>query len=590
MAWASAEILCADEAEARLAGHGGAIYRPTKSGKGTLMDCPRRGSLQSLIARHKAMGRRLREHKVKRTKKVLFTQPPRPRFDQVAYDSPPVRRLFELRPLGAGTSLQAWPLSKTVPLVEAVRDQAAARLRHALPAKAAIVDRVFIGRHATEADKASRIRIIPLPSIGHPQAESSIRRVLLEIPPDCPLRWDDVAWAFAGLHLGSDPETGEVFDESLPILISADDWWMPGHYGIDGGDEFRVWRSVTPVALPGAAARRRIDPARRHAEAKGAEERAKEERRAAGAVCQALRHAGIEAPVAGIHVQREPFAAKGARAETFAPGTRFAKERLSHVEIAFSARQSGPVVIGDGRYLGLGLMAPVRGVLRDLMVFALVPDPPVTMSDSQVFLGAVRRALMALSSDDNGSVSRLFSGHEPDGRPARSDHHEHILLAAHDADRDGRIDRLVVAAPWICDRTVRPCQDDRIQFDRIVSALRFVRAGRLGVIRLGPPSELAQADPLIGPARHWRSETPYRSPRQAGRGKDPAAVVTRALLRECARRGLPRPSVTVHTHECGPRGGNLTSRLDLSFAVPVQGPLLLGQDSHRGGGLFTVVE
>ena len=46
---------------------------------------------------------------------------------------------------------------------------------------------MFIGRNATEADKASRLRITPLPSIGHPHAESSIRRVLVEILlPDGP--------------------------------------------------------------------------------------------------------------------------------------------------------------------------------------------------------------------------------------------------------------------------------------------------------------------------------------------------------------------------------------------------------------------
>lgn len=75
---------------------------------------------------------------------------------------------------------------------------------------------------------------------------------------------------------------------------------------------------------------------------------------------QALGFAGIRAWAEQIRVQREPFEAKGERVEAFATGTRFAKERLWHVEITFSEAITGPLVIGDGRFLGLGLMAPVQ--------------------------------------------------------------------------------------------------------------------------------------------------------------------------------------------------------------------------------------
>jgi CRISPR-associated protein Csb2 len=76
-------------------------------------------------------------------------------------------------------------------------------------------------------------------------------------------------------------------------------------------------------------------------------------------VIQALRHAGIKAQVEEIRVQREPFETNGARAEAFSLGTRFAKERVWHVEISFKEPVLGPLVIGDGRFLGLGLMVPI---------------------------------------------------------------------------------------------------------------------------------------------------------------------------------------------------------------------------------------
>lgn len=68
------------------------------------------------------------------------------------------------------------------------------------------IERALSGREATEADKATRrVRILPLHSIGHSHADCPFRRLLVEIPPNCPLRADDRAWAFSGL-----PITGEI--------------------------------------------------------------------------------------------------------------------------------------------------------------------------------------------------------------------------------------------------------------------------------------------------------------------------------------------------------------------------------------------
>ena len=160
MAWATGEILGADEAIAHLEKHGNTIHHPLP-GNGDLLACPAPGSLQSLIARREAMGERIRrEDKGKKTQYV-FTQPPKPRFRQVPYDSPPERLLFDLRDLSSRAGLFSWPLSEAVRLVKTVRDQAAARLRKAYEeagqhGRSARVDRVFIGRNATKADKPAR--------------------------------------------------------------------------------------------------------------------------------------------------------------------------------------------------------------------------------------------------------------------------------------------------------------------------------------------------------------------------------------------------------------------------------------------------
>ena len=399
MAWAQAEVLNTEDAEKRLEEHGGTLHRPTESNSGVLQACPGPGSLKSLIERYEAMGKRF--HREVNGRKIAFTQPPKPRFRQIAYDSPPDRLLYDLRHLSRTSEFQAWPLTGIARFTETVRDVAADRLAAALPDKAACIERVFgRARDLTEVDKARRIRITPLPSIGHPNAESSIRRVLVEIPPNCPLPVDDLKWAFAGLHLGSDPETGEIRSDSLPMLIKADDWRMPEHYGVErnGKQTFHLWRTVTPAALPERAARRRSDPARRNETAKGAKERLKEETRAAGAVRQALRHAGIETAVAAVRVQREPFRARGARAEAFARATRFSRHRLWHVEVAFTAPREGPVLIGDGRYLGLGLMAPEKQAFREVAVFTIEGDAPPVAARADM-LTALRHVIFEVLAD-----------------------------------------------------------------------------------------------------------------------------------------------------------------------------------------------
>ena len=48
MAWAWAQLLDADEVEARVAGHGGIVHRPTNGGAGKALFCPQRGSRASL--------------------------------------------------------------------------------------------------------------------------------------------------------------------------------------------------------------------------------------------------------------------------------------------------------------------------------------------------------------------------------------------------------------------------------------------------------------------------------------------------------------------------------------------------------------
>jgi CRISPR-associated protein Csb2 len=231
-------------------------------------------------------------------------------------------------------------------------------------------------------------------------------------------------------------------------------------------------------------------------------------------------------------------------------------------------------------------MAPVKEAWPEVMVFSVPADARVTVGDRTDLLRAVRRALIALSRDDRGNVPALFSGHEPDSSPARSGQHKHIFLASADVDGDGITDRLIVATPWACDRSFRGRRQDRALFHRIVSSVEAVRAGKLGVIKLGPPAELCPGDGLIGPATVWESRTPYRPTRHARRRKDLPVAVSEDVIAECGRRALPRPEIELLGLTTGPSGGGIAAHVRLRFSVVVRGPILLGRDSHFGGGLF----
>src|SRR5690606_5866499 len=113
-------------------------------------------------------------------------------------------------------------------------------------------------------------------------------------------------------------------------------------------------------------------------------------------------------------------------------GTRFAKERLWHVELELDRMSPGPIVIGDGRFLGLGLMAPIRSMAGTAVDGAghreLAPDARSGVialqvrgqvrDESVILARALRRAVMARVQEELGRtpLGTFFTGHGKDGR------------------------------------------------------------------------------------------------------------------------------------------------------------------------------
>jgi CRISPR-associated protein Csb2 len=585
IAWAWGEALDNDELDARLSNYPGLVFRPSDGGSGKTLGCPQPGSLQSLKERYAANSRRFQTRGSGKAVRQIFSQAPKPRFVQVAYDSPPSRRVYALRELSTEASFGVWPLAGASKLVVWLRNRAVNRLQGALPNRESEIERVLVGRKADGADSGPsslRVKIVPLPSIGHHHVDRGIRRVLVEVPAGCSLRADDVHWAFSGLDV-VDPETGEILDL---ILTPSEDETMLEHYGVADRAAFCVWRTVTPAVLPESARRRRIDPARMMTEAKDGAERSLEQARAAAAVAQALRHAEVRDRPEVIRVQREPFEGKGERVEAFVPGTRFPKERLWHVEITFNAPILGPLVIGDGRFLGLGVMAPVQRV-QGTHAFAVEGGLSATPQLVEV-TRALRRATIARVREVLGSRTILptfFSGHEGDGSPAQTERRPHLTFVF-----DIRSARLLIVAPHVIDRRV-PTPEERQHLrdlDAALTEFRELRAGSSGCLMLRAISIDANADPLFTASRIWESVTPYQVTRHT---KQVGAAESLAddLRAECRRRGLPEPQVMPRAPR-GVPGIGLVGEAWLTFHVAVNGPLILGRSRHLGGGLFAGVK
>jgi CRISPR-associated protein Csb2 len=595
LASAAGEIL--DEAllSARLDAFPGRILRPCGPGDESGLPCPEPGSFKSLERRHLAQLRRLQANPEDR-RRALLVQPPKPRFAYVAYGEQSVWHVFDLKKRDVETGavrdeLHLWPLERMHDLVVAARDGAVERLKRGLTDRSNQIDASLVGRRPDGSGAGpleARVRIIPLPSIGHTYVDRQIRRLLVDVPRRCPLESEDVRWAFSGLELPGCALSPNPSDS------------MHLHYCRPSRGAPLVWHSVTPVALPSIAARRRIDPNRRAEEAKSGSERLAEETHAVAAVLQALRHAGVRTRVLYVRVQREPFERKGKRAEAFAVLPRFPKERLWHVELRFAEPIEGPLLVGDGRFLGFGLMAPAMpqaDLAEERKVRPSVGEPvhsfPGAVNAFEIEGGleesahpewvarALRRTVMARVQAAMGTKTPLsdwFSGHDGERGPAETPHLSYVF----DQERS----RLLVITPFVIDH--RPPTSEEMRHSEVLAyalaGLSTIRAARSGLLRVRPAPVDFETDPLFAPSRSWTTTTRLQVTRHLKRAGANETFLA-CVRNECIARGLPRCEIEPRRLR-GQPGVGLTGEATLNFATAIRGPVSLGRNRHLGGGLF----
>lgn len=236
-----------------------------------------------------------------------------------------------------------------------------------------------------------------------------------------------------------------------------------------------------------------------------------------------------------------------------------------------------------------------EGPHGDLRVFA-IEGISLGIEHTGPVLSRFRAALLSHLGDD---APEVLTGHGERNMPSTSPHLAFIPLA-HLGSRyaTGSLKGVGVVIP-------RSMGDDHVlELERALAHVRTLKLGALGTLTLRPTSRdsLASLDPrkLAQRSRRWLSATPVvlGNHPKPGKGLGEEEIV----CRELAQLGLPPPMAL--RVQRGPflRGSpradsfsidgvsaarsRLRRHVAIEFAVPVQGPLLIGAGRHFGLGLL----
>lgn len=297
----------------------GTLWRPAGQGPPEApLRVPVPGSLDDLLSAYETWRDRLPEPRRYR--------PPRPPrvFATCAYlpESALPHRPFAVFRLPEGLAFRQENTVKVAAMVRGLAIHAAQQ--DGLPEA-----ETFVAGHVGGArETPPRFSYVPLASIGHPYADGLLRRVLVAEP----FGGDGsrAQWVGRALHNAvlTDEEGNQLgrlrVMESLDGVVRC--YWGPG----------RRWNSVTPVVLPGFDDRK--------------------PEKALKLLREALAHAGIpENAVVDARLQKAPFWSYSSH-----PRRYFCPEYLRglprwHVQLVFAEPVRGPIVVGAGRHVGLGL-------------------------------------------------------------------------------------------------------------------------------------------------------------------------------------------------------------------------------------------
>lgn len=252
------------------------------------------------------------------------------------------------------TSGARLPLTRTAQLAASLRSAVMSYADNPLP-------EALTGRYVKEDGRSvpsqrPHAAFVALPFVGHRYATGHVMGMAVLIPPgfdegeraavtDAIGRWRRDSGEVLELRLGSSGvmRLSRMHDAASSVTLARRTWAGPA----------TVWDSVTPIALgrhPGdlwGGSPRRVERAHRAA---------------ASTVAQACGHVGLPAPTS-VAVQLSPLMTGSRDARDFPEfvqgrGQAAVRRALVHARIVFPEPVTGPLVVGAGRYRGLGLLRP----------------------------------------------------------------------------------------------------------------------------------------------------------------------------------------------------------------------------------------
>lgn len=248
--------------------------------------------------------------------------------------------------------------SRAVPATRAVELATAMRAAVLHYARDPIPEELSGHRPQGAPTAAPHVAFLPLPYVGFPRADGRLLGIAVSVPKTvgdaarrvlyCAIgKWEETAGRALKLTLGS---RGVVHLSRLrgPVTLVS---LRPGVWYRTS----RHWISATPLALP-------RHPGRLGGGSTSA--RARAWASAEAAVAAACGHVGLPEPAA-VEVSLSAFLVGARAARHFPPFNQIGRDggpvrrQLVHASLTFEEPVTGPMMLGSGRFLGLGLMRPM---------------------------------------------------------------------------------------------------------------------------------------------------------------------------------------------------------------------------------------
>lgn len=319
---AEGRILTDDEAQA-LPGRRWRAWRVPRVGSESAR-VPASGSLTDLEDVHRAFVQRIRGREYQPTRQLR-------RFEVVQYLSSQTlpARPYAVFELSEGVAFQPQRAATVAAMLRSLACRLALSDTHEFPGGT----EVYVAGHVdTRRGTPPRFSYLPLPTIGHAHADGMIRRVLIAEP----FGGNGAQAEWAQQRLRNALLRNEQGNDQGMLL----DLWRPGSRAVVGRyvDEAEVWSTVTPVILPG------LDDGKQ----------SKAER----LFLKAVEQAGI--PIEGIAelaLRKAPWWPGAQHPGDYFVPNYIRKLSRWHVRVRFCEAVPGPLAIGAGRHVGLGVFA-----------------------------------------------------------------------------------------------------------------------------------------------------------------------------------------------------------------------------------------